>query len=406
MRGDSAYHHGGRWDAPAGERRPAGTRVYRGPVDVLLRPVPGDLLLAAVLSALTVVTLEGQSDGDASAAAVVLAVLSVAPLAARQRAPVLVMAVVSAALAGYAIAGYGDFPSGGLGLVIALFTVAMLRERRVAAVAFAGGLAVLGLAYLSAASDVVWSQVAQAAVILLVACLLGASARRWARDAERAAGQAARAVADERLRIARELHDVVSHHLSVVSLQAGLAAYVVDSDVPTARQAIRTASDAGRDALGELRRLLGALRMDDERAAYQPQPGLAQLDALVARVRAAGLDVDVSVSGDVRDLPPGPDLCAYRMVQESLTNVLRHAGPARATVSLEYGPRTLTVTVADDGAGPGESWSPDGAAGSPEAHGIRGMRERAELYGGVLVAGPSRDGGFTVRLRLPEDELA
>jgi len=198
-------------------------------VDVLLRPVPGDLLLAAVMTVLTVVTLEGQSDGSSPSAAVVLAVLSVAPLAARQRAPVLVMAVVSAALAGYAVAGYGDFPSGALGLVIALFTVAVLRDRRVAAVAFAGGLAVLGVAYPRAGSDVVWSQVAQAGVILLVAWILGASARRWAREAERAAAAAARAVAEERMRIARELHDVVSHHMSVVSLQAGLAAYVVDN---------------------------------------------------------------------------------------------------------------------------------------------------------------------------------
>jgi signal transduction histidine kinase len=377
-------------------------------VDVLLRPVAGDLLLAAVLTVLAVATLEGQSDGGTPAAAVVLAILSVAPLAARRQAPVLVTAVIAAALAGYALAGYGDFPSGALGLVIAVFTVAMLRDRLAAAATCAGGMAVVVLAYVSDASDVVWSQVAQAGVILLVAWILGASARRWAREAELAAAAAARAVAEERLRIARELHDVVSHHMSVVSLQAGLAAYVVDSDVPTARQAILTASEAGRDALGEMRRLLGALRTDDdEPATYRPQPGLAQLDALVDRVRGAGLDVEVSVAGAVRDLPPGPDLCAYRMVQESLTNVLKHAGPARARVSLEYGPRTLTVTVADDGSGAGEPPSRNGRRPVlPDGHGIRGMRERAELYGGVLVAGRSAGGGFTVRLRLPEDGLA
>lgn len=376
----------------------ADLRVYGDRVDVLLRPVPGDLLLAAALTVLAVATLEGQSDGATPAAAVVLAVLSVAPLAVRQRAPVLVTAVIGAALAGYALAGYGDFPSGAIGLVIALFTVAVLRDRPVAAAAFAGAVAVVVLAYLATDSDVVWSQVAQAGVILLVTWIVGASVRRWARDAELAAAAAARAVAEERMRIARELHDVVSHHMSVVSLQAGLAAYVVDTDVPTARQAIRTASDAGREALGEMRRMLGALRMDDEHAAYRPQPGLAQLDALVERVRDAGLDVHLSVSGDVRDLPPGPDLCAYRVIQESLTNVLKHAGPARAAVALEYGPRTFTATVADNG----------GGAGTPsrDGHGIRGMRERAELYGGVLHAGPGRGGGFTVRLRLPEDDLA
>ena len=132
-----------------------------------------------------------------------------------------------------------------------------------------------------------------------------------------------------------------------------------------------------------------------------PQPGLAQLDGLVERVRDAGLEVGVTVTGDVRSLPPGPDLCAYRVVQESLTNVLKHAGPATARVGVDYGERTLTVTVSDDGAGRGDGVpAPRG-----EAHGIRGMRERSELYGGVLVAGPAPAGGFTVRLRLPIGEL-
>jgi signal transduction histidine kinase len=373
-------------------------------VSFLRRPLLGDVLLAAVLTVLSVITL-AESAGDVSAATAVLVPLAVAPLAVRQQAPVLSMSVILVALAAWAVLDQGEFPSNAIGLVIATFTVAMLCRRAVALVMLAAAIAVVGLAYaFTEVEGLVWTQVAQAAVTLLVAWLLGDSARRWSRRAERAAAAAERAVAEERLRIARELHDVVSHHMSVISLQAGLAAYVIDTDVPTARRAITTAGDAGREALLEMRRMLGALRTDgdtDEAAGYHPQPGLAQLDGLVDRVRDAGLDVDVEVTGAVRELPPGPDLCAYRVVQESLTNVLKHAGPATARVAIDYGEHTMTVTVSDDGTG-----AAAGRNGAPvDAHGIKGMRERSELYGGVLVAGPAPAGGFTVRLRLPIGEL-
>jgi signal transduction histidine kinase len=181
----------------------------------------------------------------------------------------------------------------------------------------------------------------------------------------------------------------------VISVQAGLAELVLDADPPTAKNAIATVSDASREAMLDMRRLLDVLRVDrEEEIDYRPQPGLALLDDLVARTRGAGLEVELAVTGDVRALPPGPDLCAYRVVQESLTNVLKHAGPARARVGVDYGERTLTVRVTDDG-------RPMVKAGPVSSHGLRGMRERAELYGGVLTAGPAAEGGFAVLLRLP-----
>jgi signal transduction histidine kinase len=201
------------------------------------------------------------------------------------------------------------------------------------------------------------------------------------------------------VRIARELHDIVAHHMSVISLQAGLAQYVLDTDLPTARKAITTVGDTSREALTEMRRLLDVLRVDQDDD-YRPQPGLAALDDLVERARSAGLPVDVVVTGDVRDLQPGPDLCAYRVAQESLTNVLKHAGPAKARIDVDYGEQTLVLKVTDDGV------VDNRAAATHPSHGIRGMRERAELYGGVLTAGLLPEGGFGVVLRLPMAEVA
>ncbi|GAA2614994.1 sensor histidine kinase [Paractinoplanes durhamensis] len=360
----------------------------------LLRPVLVDVLLAALLTALTVVTLLGQP-GSASPWAILLAALSVAPLAMRQRAPVITMLVILAAIAVASLAGFIDV-SGGIGPIVAMFSVATLRPRRVAALMYAATAALLALVYLTARDQLVWSQIVQGALIIAGAWVLGEGTSSWARRSEMLAARAERAVADERVRIARELHDILAHHMSVISLQAGLAEYVLEADQPTARQAIGTVGDTSREAMLELRRLLDVLRVDrDEQPDLQPQPGLATLDELIARTRTAGPVVTLLVSGTTRPLPPGPDLCAYRMVQESLTNVLKHAGPADAQVALEYTARTLTIRVTNGG---------PHLRAHTESYGIRGMRERAELYGGVLVAGPRKAGGFAVSLRLPLEE--
>ncbi|MGM1061348.1 sensor histidine kinase [Saccharothrix sp. Mg75] len=361
-----------------------------------LTPARLDVLLALVLTWLTLDTVISRADGPVPFHECVLAALTVAPIALRQRAPVATVAVVIAAVAAYSGLATGLIPNAGVGLLVGVFTVAVLRPRAVAAAVVAVALCVLAVVVLRVDAEAAWSEIVQSAVVVVGAWVLGEGTRRWSERAERAAEEATRAVAAERVRIARELHDVVAHHMSVISLQAGLASYVLDTDLATARQAIGTVGETSREALTEMRRLLDVLRVDPDED-YRPQPGLADLDDLVARARGAGLTVVVRVTGEVRDLPPGPDLCAYRVAQESLTNVLKHAAAARAEVEVDYGPQTLTLAVTDDGTS---------AAHVPlrlpvTSHGIRGMRERAELYGGVLTAGPRAGGGFGVVLRLP-----
>lgn len=366
------------------------------------QPALVDALLAAVLTALAVDTAVRTSTTDWLA--YLLAVLAVAPVAVRQRVPVLATWIMAGAMAAYGLLGYGDgeLPGSGIGMVVGMFTAATLRPRRVAALAFVPATATTA-AFLVGVGLPIWSSLAMPTLLLLGAWGVGDSTRRWAQRTEQIAARAARAVADERVRIARELHDIVTHHMAVVSLQAGLAHYVLDTDPPTAKAAISAAGDAGRQALAEMRRLLDVLRVDhevdaDPDADYRPRPGLSDLDLLVDRTRKAGLPVDVGVTGRPRELSPGPDLCAYRVAQESLTNILKHAGPATARIELDYGEQTFSLSVSDDGT-PSAPAPP-----APDSHGIRGMRERAELYGGVLTAGPREQRGFAVILRLPITE--
>jgi signal transduction histidine kinase len=358
-----------------------------------------DVLFAVVLSALAV---DNASRSGAQGWLVYLvAVLATAPIAARRSIPVLATLIMGAALAGYGLLGYsnGEAPAGGFGILVGMFTVAMVRSPRAALLTFLPSVAGMAV-FLGTAGVVSWSLLVLPTLVLLGTWGLGDATRRWALRTQLIAARAARAVADERVRIARELHDIVTHHMSVVSLQAGLAQYVLDTDPATAKVAIGAAGDAGRQALAEMRRLLDVLRVDDLHAesGYHPQPGLADLDRLVEHTRNAGLPVEVVVTGRARPLPPGPDLCAYRVAQESLTNILKHAGPATARITLDYGDQTFTLSVNDDGA-PAPAKAP-----SPQSHGIRGMRERAELYGGVLIAGPRDPRGFGVTLRLPITE--
>ncbi|WP_410813506.1 sensor histidine kinase [Micromonospora sp. 067-2] len=361
----------------------------------LSRPIFIDVLLATVLTGLALATIVAQSAAPIGWPTAALAALTVAPIALRQTAPVATMLVIVVALAAFSLLGYGELPAGGVGMVVAMITVATLRERRVAAAMFLAGLAVLVIVY-TTDSGVVWSQAVQAALVLLGAWVLGEGTKRWAQRAARLAAQATQAVADERVRIARELHDIVAHHMSLISIQAGVAEYLLPPDLPAVKNAITTIGDANREALSDMRRVLHVLRMNHETEAdFSPQPGLAQLDDLVDRTRDAGLPVEVAITGEATPLPPGPDLCAYRIVQESLTNVLKHAGPATAQVQLDYGHRSLTLSITDDGTGAGS-----GHAETP-FYGIRGMRERAALYAGVLEAGPAPAGGFAVVLRLP-----
>lgn len=204
--------------------------------------------------------------------------------------------------------------------------------------------------------------------------------------------QAQAAVAVERGRIARELHDVIAHNVSMIVVQAGAAARVLEGQQPNVRSALEAIETTGRATVDEMRRLLGVLRQSDEGLALAPQPGLAGLEELVANVRGAGLPVELRVEGRPTKLPPALDLTAYRIVQEALTNALKHAGPARAELTVRYEPSAVEIEVRDDGAGT--------ANGNGGGHGLIGMRERAALWGGSIEAGRS-ELGWTVRARLP-----
>ncbi|GIH27269.1 two-component sensor histidine kinase [Acrocarpospora phusangensis] len=208
--------------------------------------------------------------------------------------------------------------------------------------------------------------------------------------------QALIATAAERARIARELHDVVAHNVSVIVVQADGAGFAIDSDPEQARRAVQAISATGRQALTEMRRLVGVLRDDAASAEdYQPQPGLAQLEELVRQVRESGLPVEMTIDGDLSGLPEGEQLVIYRIVQEALTNSLKHGGPgARAEVQVESGGREIVVRVVDDGRGAAARVSEGG-------HGLIGMRERVTMYGGTMDAAPRIGGGFLVVARLP-----
>jgi signal transduction histidine kinase len=223
-----------------------------------------------------------------------------------------------------------------------------------------------------------------------------AAAEERATRAERDRQVSARiAVAEERARIARELHDIVAHAVSVMVLQTGAVRHRLPDDFPDEKEALRGVEETGRRALSEMRHLLGALRRDDEAAVLSPQPGMAGLARLLEEVREAGLPVRLEVLGEPVPLPGPIDLAVYRIAQEGLTNVLKHARASHADVSLHYTPGVLQVDVRDDGDGP--------QPGDGLGHGLVGMRERVKIYGGELAAGPRPEGGFVLSARLPLD---
>jgi signal transduction histidine kinase len=355
------------------------------------RPRLADAVLAVVVAAYQLVgatDLGGPFGDHARPLGLVLAVVSALPLALRRRFPIpaLIACVVLMGL----FYGLG-FRSqlGQLSVVVAAYTVWAHCRFRDALVVTVLGLAAYETSMLFGSPV---SPVGDSLLALLLATGIAAIGRaayvrgHRLRDAERT-------VAEERVRIAHELHDVVSHHLSVISVQANLARYVFESSPDTARAALDTISGTTTEALDELRRLLSVLRPPRQvPEEYRPQPGLADLDALAARVREAGIPVDVSITGEPRTLPPGQQLCAYRVAQEALTNVLKHAG-SPASLVLEYGTSQLVLSVTDSG---GRAGTPN-----PAGHGLVGMRERARMYGGVIEIGPREPAGFAVVLTLP-----
>jgi signal transduction histidine kinase len=220
------------------------------------------------------------------------------------------------------------------------------------------------------------------------------AAEERALHAEQERESAARlAVAEERARIARELHDIVAHAVSVMVLQVGAVRHNLPAEQPADRAALEAVERAGRGALAEMRRLLGAMRSDGDDAELAPQPGLDRLNALVQEVARAGLPVRLEIDGDPLPLPRGIDISAYRIIQEGLTNALKHAHASHADVALHYAPDELRIDVCDNGAGVSASENP--------GYGLVGVRERVKLYGGDMTTGAGRAGGFVLKTRLP-----
>jgi signal transduction histidine kinase len=342
-----------------------------------------------------------------------LTVLAALILAVRRRWPLAAFAgTLSLAMLAIAIAS----PTGAISLtvVIAVYTLAQVegRLRSVLLTLLAGVSLALARGSIQYRG---WSDARTAVepAVALAALFLGwavSSHRAYIAEMEFRAAQAERTreeearrqVDAERLRIARELHDVLAHGIATINVQAGVAAHVLHERPDHAEQALRTIKATSKDALRELRSIVGVLRDADETESREPTPGLSQLDRLIEATCQAGVPTKLAFSGRRRALPATIDLAAYRIVQESLTNVLRHAGPASAGVAISYADDEMTISVEDDGSsGNGGSDGTNGHRPTAPGHGILGMRERAHALGGELDAGPRTDGGFRVRARLP-----
>lgn len=375
--------------------------VIRYGVDVLI-------VVAALASAVGTLTREDLEHGDGvmpwvEAGAIALVVL---PLAFRRRLPFVapattwVLAGMLSFVDGRLVVGQAVVFVAGMGAALLLGNLRNERQARV-------GLVIV----LASTATLVYNDPTHSAgdlfftpVMFLTGWLVGfalrgrteqtEAAEQRAAQAEREREVAARiAVAEERSRIARELHDVVAHAVSVMVLQVGAVRHRMPESDEEDRKALKNVEQAGRSALAEMRRLLDAMRRDGEEAELRPQPGLGNLDGLLSDVRAAGLDVDLRVHGEPVDLPSGLDLSAYRILQEGLTNALKHSGAQHAEVDVTYGDHDLLVAVRDDGRG---SASSDGLG-----HGLVGIRERVKIYGGEMTAGAENGQGFTLRARLP-----
>jgi signal transduction histidine kinase len=336
-----------------------------------------------------------------------LALLYTLPLLAARRRPFVVLAVVLGASAiDFVLGGHGG--QQWFALLIAVFSLGSYATQT----ASATGLTIVAAAVLAVDiprlrdGDPI-EEVLPGWFVLAGAWGLGAwlqhrrhAMRELAEEAEalvRDRDQATRAaVAYERARIARELHDLVAHAMAIIVLQAQAGGRVLDGDLEAARRAFADIEATGREGLTELRRLLDVLLVDLPDDELDPRPGLEQVERLAQRVRDAGLPVELSVTGEPRALPPGVDISAYRIVQEALTNTLKHAGRASASVGVAYRPGEVELSICDDGTAVPGARVPEGTG-----HGLIGMRERARLFGGSLDAGPSPTGGFHVRAVLP-----
>jgi signal transduction histidine kinase len=406
----------GKWNSTARRTRRQTRRdtvgTMRGRLERVVRShraqAVGDLALAFLLAATSVGAILAGDDvswGHPLWLAIPLALLASVPVAWRARSPLAAAALV---LAANGACAYAAAPhQAGFQPFVALTLVAYSVGSRFEGRDWAPALLALGAVPLFVVAIVHGQSPGNAIpnyVWLLAAWAVGRTMRGWREKslaleranlelAEQRELQAQAAVTVERGRIARELHDVVAHNVSMMVVQAGAAARVLDGEQPHVSAALDAIAQTGRQTVDEMRTVLGVLRDHDDPAALKPQPGLADLDQLIEGVRTAGLPVTLRIDGEPRPLPQAADLSAFRIVQEALTNSLKHAGPARAEVVVRYDPAGVTLEIRDSGAGRSSRHG--------TGHGLVGMRERVTMFGGELEAAPQAAGGFAVRARLP-----
>ncbi len=367
-----------------------------------------DVVIVVVGGGITVASAVGPTPAnrvyeDPDPLSYVLIAAVVLPYLVRRRYPFAVFMVSTTALVLHVTLGYNEAALPSM-LLIGIYTVGGRCPPRLMVAAFAYAVCGLTVVYLDGSARFdpadLMGNVAMFAVALMFGWTIRSRRERLEALEARATAlereqeeEARRAVADERLRIAQELHDVMAHSMGVIAVQAGAGMHVIDRDPAEAKRTLQNISATSRSTLTELRRLLGVLRDEADGAAYAPAPGLADLGRLARDIEDAGVTVEVHVDGPL-DLPAGVDLTAYRIVQEALTNVLKHAGPTRATVKVIDADGALRIEVRDDGRGV-NGRSPG------SGHGLIGMRERVAVYGGTLSAGPASGGGFRVTAVLP-----
>ena len=386
--GRTGYRPTGRCAAAAREVASPGMRPQTPPVL--------DLALAGVLLALGAVSALTGETALPRALTLALTAGYTLPLAFRRRAPLTTAALsMGCVLLFAAVDPDNSQPTLPLALALAAYTIGAEVELPRSAVAAAAGLSVFLAALL--ASDAPAGDAVFACVLYGAPYLSGALLRRRTAGHEE---REQRAVEAERARLARELHDVVSHSISVVALQSQAVRRRLEPHQRAEADDLRAVEVTARQAMAEMRRLFGVLRKDGEPMPLAPQPGLGQLPKLIDGTRAAGLEVELRIEGEPAPVPPGVDLAAYRIVQEALTNAVRHAGPARAQVLVRYAPERLELRVDDDGRGV------NGHGIAAGGHGLVGMRERVALYEGELEVGNGERGGFRVHATLPVREGA
>jgi signal transduction histidine kinase len=390
-----------------------------GPRRLLIRHGFDGLVLAAAVAS-QVEILAGSPDGPAVGVQAA-ALLATVPLLFRRRFPFAAPALAFVGVAGVSLVSHAAVREGAtflmLGLVLACWAAGGQRDGQQALAGAALGLAAFAVIVQAQPGSLTTLRVGDAEMDVVSWLVVGiglplaafalrrrgdravaleAEAERLAREREE---QARAAVAAERARIARDLHDVIAHSVSVMTVQGGAARLLLEQDAARAREPLLAVEETGHQAMAEMRRLLGLVHTEGDAPALGPQPGLADIEALVEQMRRAGLPVTLEVDGTAQPLAPGVGLAGYRIVQEALTNALKHAGPARARVTVRYEPESLVLEITDDGGGRQR-------AGGGGGHGLVGMRERAGLYGGELAAGPRPEGGFAVRARLPLGQRA